>query len=99
MKCSARHAPKFEIDEALRLLHSLKLAVCKLEGTATRPAERWFYKAQQREVCEESNLGDKETGDTSHYSHPPPSKNASRRSTDTEAGEPESEAVSGDLKL
>jgi hypothetical protein len=35
-----RHATKFEIDEALRLLHSLKLAVAKLEGTATRPAER-----------------------------------------------------------
>lgn len=51
----ARHATKSEIDEALRLLHSLKRAVRKLEGTATRPAERWIYKAQQREVCEQSN--------------------------------------------
>jgi DNA replicative helicase MCM subunit Mcm2 (Cdc46/Mcm family) len=80
-----RHATKFEIDEALRLLHGLKLAVRKLEGTATRPAERWIYKAQQREVCEESNPGDGETGDTSHSSHPPPSKNTSSAESDTKA--------------
>jgi hypothetical protein len=79
-----RHATKFEIDGALRLLHSLKLAIRKLEGTATRPAERWIYEAQQREVCEESNPGDGETGDTSHSSHPPPSKNANSAESDTE---------------
>jgi hypothetical protein len=80
-----RHATKFEIAEALRLLHSLKLAVRKLEGTATRPAERWIYKAQQREVCEESNPGDGETGDSSHSSHPPPSENAISAESDTDA--------------
>jgi len=80
-----RHTTKFEIDDALRLLHSLKLTVRKLEGTATRPAERWIYKAQQREVCEKSNLGDGETGDTSHSSHPLPSKNTSSAESDTEA--------------
>jgi DNA replicative helicase MCM subunit Mcm2 (Cdc46/Mcm family) len=80
-----RHVTKFEIDEALRVTHSLKLAVRKLEDTATRPAERWIYKDQQREVCEESKPGDGETGDTSHSSHPPPSKNASSAEPDTEA--------------
>jgi len=80
-----RHATKFEIDEALRLLHGLKLAVRKLDGTATRPAERWIYKGQQREVCEESNPGDEETADTSHSSHPPPTKNASSAKSDKEA--------------
>jgi DNA replicative helicase MCM subunit Mcm2 (Cdc46/Mcm family) len=94
-----RHATKFEIDEALRLLHSLKLAVRKLEGTATRPAERWIYKAQQCEVCEESNPGDGETRDTSHSSHPPPSEKNESAESGIEAGDPESEAVSGDLKL
>jgi BT4734-like, N-terminal domain/Protein of unknown function (DUF3987) len=80
-----RHATKFEIDEALRLLHCLELAVRNLEGTATRRAERWIYKAQQREVCEESTLGDGETGDTSHSSHPPPSKSPSSAEPDTKA--------------
>jgi hypothetical protein len=70
-----RHATKFEIDEALRLLHGLKLAVRKLEGTATRPAERWFYKNPAGEVCEESTSEASKIGDTSHSSHPQPSKN------------------------
>ena len=72
-----RHATKFEIDEALRLLHSLKLARCERESTATRHAERWFYMAQGREECEESVKKDGKTVDTSHTSHPPPSHNAS----------------------
>jgi hypothetical protein len=40
-----RHATRFEIDEALRLLFSLKLADRIDESTGGRPAERWFYKA------------------------------------------------------
>ena len=80
-----RHATKFEIDEALRRLHSLKLAVRKLEDTATRPAERWFYNPQRCEVCEESRPGDEEAGDTSHYSHLSASGNASSAEPDTEA--------------
>ena len=76
---------KFEIDEALRLLHSLKLAIAKLEGTATRPAERWFFEAQPCEVCEESTLGDGKAADSPHYSHPQPSKNASSVEPDKHA--------------
>ena len=79
-----RHVPKFEIEEALRLLHDLKLATSRRYKTGGRPCERWFYKAQQREVCEESNPGDGETGDSSHSSHPPPSKNANSAGADTE---------------
>jgi hypothetical protein len=37
-----RHATRFEIDEALRLLHGLNLAHCRQENTAGRPLERWF---------------------------------------------------------
>jgi hypothetical protein len=72
-----RHATKFDIDEALRLLHSLNLAACKQETTAGRPAERWFLQAQPREVSEESRPIDVKTGDTSLSSHPWPSRNVS----------------------
>jgi hypothetical protein len=71
-----RHATKFEIDEALRLLHGLQRATCKREGTAGRSAERWFYKPQACEVCEESVFGASKTEDTSHSSHPQSSQNA-----------------------
>jgi len=37
-----RHATRFEIEEALRLLHGLSLAHCRQEDTAGRTAERWF---------------------------------------------------------
>jgi hypothetical protein len=37
-----RHVTRFEIDEALRLLHGLNLAHCRQENTAGRPLERWF---------------------------------------------------------
>ena len=37
-----RHATRFEIDEALRLLHELNLAHCKQENTPRRRLERWF---------------------------------------------------------
>jgi hypothetical protein len=39
-----RNLPQFELDEALRLLHGLKLAYCTEEKTAGRAIERWFYK-------------------------------------------------------
>ena len=68
----------------MRRLHSLKLAVPKLEDTATRPAERWIYKAQQREVCEESTPEDGKTADTSHSSHALPSEKESSAESDTE---------------
>jgi hypothetical protein len=46
------NATKFEIDEGLRLLHSLSVAIAKMEGTATRPSEHWFFKAQPYEEYE-----------------------------------------------
>jgi DNA replicative helicase MCM subunit Mcm2 (Cdc46/Mcm family) len=73
----SRHATKFEIDEALRLLHHLELATCKQEKTGGRPCERWFFKATGREESEESAITDRETRDTSHSSQPQPSENAS----------------------
>ena len=80
-----RNATKHEIDEALRLLHSLKLAVRKMEGTATRPAERWFYKAKKNEVYEESKPGNGEARDTSYSSSFSRSENARSAESDTEA--------------
>jgi hypothetical protein len=49
-----RNATKFEIDEALRILHTQKLAFRKEEKTSTKPAERWFYRAKAYEEYEES---------------------------------------------
>src|SRR5262249_10600799 len=40
-----RNVTKFTIDEALRLLHQLSLASCRMESTKGRPAERWFFKS------------------------------------------------------
>ena len=80
-----RHATKFEIDEGLRLLHTLKLAIRTIESTATRSAERWFYKPHPCEVCEESTFEASKTEDTSHSSHPQPTKNTN--SGVSEAGE------------
>ena len=54
-----RNATKFEIDAALRLLHGLKLAVRNIEGTETRPAERWFFNRKRYEEYEVSPLGAK----------------------------------------
>jgi hypothetical protein len=87
----SRHATKFEIDEALRLLHRLRLAQCKREATATRSAERWFYKPPLCELCEELRPKNGKTGDTSHSSHLPPLENSS--TSDSDVG-----AVSGELE-
>ena len=76
-----RHATRFEIDEALRVLYHAGLAYRKEEKTKTRPAERWFYQATAREGCEESPKG----ADTSHSSPPLASENAS--STTPTAGQ------------
>jgi hypothetical protein len=49
-----RNATKFEIDEGLRLLHHLNLAMCKRETTGGRTAERWFHNTEPHEENEES---------------------------------------------
>ena len=94
-----RNVSRFEIDEALRLLHHLQLAMCEVEKTAGRPCERWFYKAPKHEVNEESPPTDHKTGETSYSSYVEPSQNANSAEADTDHGKPESEAVSGDLQL
>ena len=38
-----RHAPSAEIDEALRLLHGLKMVNFKIEPTDGPPSQRWFF--------------------------------------------------------
>jgi hypothetical protein len=53
-----RNATKFEIDDALRLLHRLKLALRQMEDTATRPAERWFLNRKVNEQYEQSTPED-----------------------------------------
>jgi hypothetical protein len=40
-----RNVTKFSIDEALRLIHRLGLAVRQQETTKGRPSERWFFKS------------------------------------------------------
>jgi hypothetical protein len=98
-----RNVSRFEIDEALRLLHDVKLAFRKLEKTAGRPCERWFYQPPGHEVNEESPHTDPKTGDTSFSSYGQVSQNANSEAPPGPAagisGAPESEAVPGDLQL
>lgn len=89
----SRNATKHEIDEALRLLHSRELAFRKMEGTTTRPAERWFYQGSGYEVYEESGVGGTPTGDTSYRSYPPASEKVSSAEPAAEA-----ETLIGDEK-
>ncbi len=78
-----RNVPSFDIDEALRLLHSLELAYRVKEKTGGRDRERWFYNARGHEVNEVSPVTDRETGDTSFSSYDQPSQNASSADSDT----------------
>jgi len=66
-----RNATKFEIDEALRILHTQKLAFRKEEKTSTKPAERWFYRAKPHAEYEESTPTAGKAGDTSYSSCTP----------------------------
>jgi hypothetical protein len=86
-----RNVPKFEIDEALRLLHLQRLAYCVTEKTTTKPAERWFSQANPHEVYEESTPGDGQTGDTSYSSCTQASENSDSGHLDKQ-----SETVIGD---
>jgi hypothetical protein len=85
-----RNTTKFEIDEAMRLLHGLKLATCKLETTATRPPERWFSQARPYEEYEVSAKKRQTGGDSSYSSCSPASKTANFG---------KSEATNGHLKM
>jgi len=70
--CFNRHATKFEIDEALRLLKTLTWRDAKRESTATRPAERWFLQSSPP-AKNAKKFYAREAGqsrDTSHSSHP-----------------------------
>jgi Primase C terminal 2 (PriCT-2) len=80
-----RNTPKHVIDEALRLLYRLKLAVREFKGTATKPAEWWFFNLQSYEEYEQSTPEDTPKGNTSYSSYPPASKKASSAESDTEA--------------
>jgi hypothetical protein len=46
-----RHASSSDIDEALRLLHGLRMAYYRPETTGGAPLQRWFFVA---ETCEKS---------------------------------------------
>jgi CHC2 zinc finger len=47
-----RHASSTEIDDALRLLHGLKMVTFKTESTAGAPTQRWFSTMENREISE-----------------------------------------------
>jgi hypothetical protein len=47
-----RHASSIEIDEALRLLHGVKMVSYKMESTTGAPTQRWFSAAKNREISE-----------------------------------------------
>jgi hypothetical protein len=80
-----RNVPCFDIDEALRLLHDLELAMRPPpERTGGRPCERWFYRAREHEENEESFPADRKTSDTSFSSYGQPSQNESSAKPDTE---------------
>ena len=38
-----RHASSAEIDEALRLLHGLRMVSYRAEATGGAPLQRWFF--------------------------------------------------------
>jgi hypothetical protein len=78
-----RNVPGFDIDEALRLLHSLNFAHRVKEKTGGRTRERWFYKATGDEVNEVGPQAEGKTADTSFTSYDQPSQNASSAESDT----------------
>ncbi|HEU0273181.1 MAG TPA: BT4734/BF3469 family protein [Candidatus Udaeobacter sp.] len=85
-----RNVPQFEIDEALRFLHSLNRAIYQREHTGGRPSERWFHKARPYELNEISPLNGEGRADNSFNSCTPAPKH-------TQSPEPETKAESDDL--
>jgi hypothetical protein len=49
-----KHVSSIEIDEALRLLHGLRMATYRTEATGGAPIHRWFFSDENREKSEES---------------------------------------------
>jgi DNA replicative helicase MCM subunit Mcm2 (Cdc46/Mcm family) len=93
-----RNATRFEIDEALRILHTQKLAFRKEEKTSTKPAERWFYQAKTHEGYEESTRKDIEAEDTSYSSCTPASENVSSKIPDQQPAPPTAPPIVRDEK-
>jgi hypothetical protein len=77
-----RNVPCFDIDEALRLLHSLKLAHRVKEKSGGRDRERWFYKATGHEVNEESPTANGKPPDTSFPSYGQPAQDTGSAESD-----------------
>ena len=91
-----RHATRFEIDEALRLLHRLGLASRKQEETRGRPAERWFLKPRPCEVSEESETTSPDTSLNSLSSPAPAPEKHDAAPRDAESGPPRYSPIIGD---
>jgi hypothetical protein len=47
-----RHASSADIDEALRLLHGLKMASYRTESSGGAPIQCWFFVGETREKSE-----------------------------------------------
>jgi hypothetical protein len=47
-----RHSSSIEIDEALRLLHGLRMATYRSEATGGAPIQRWSFASEKREKSE-----------------------------------------------
>src|SRR5205085_5332776 len=66
-----RNVTRFQIDESLRLLHSMRHARRIREKTAGRPVERWFFMCEgyeENEQNEQSGQIEAETEDSSYSS-------------------------------
>jgi len=47
-----RHASSTDLDEALRLLYGMGMAVCRFEASGGAPIQRWFFVAETSEKSE-----------------------------------------------
>jgi hypothetical protein len=90
-----RNSTKFEIDEALRALHSQRLAVRKEKKTRTKPAECWFFN-KEASPYEEYEEFPAEAADTSYSSCTSPSENANSHASSAKPGSAAGPSVVGD---
>jgi hypothetical protein len=70
VKVFNRHASSIEIDEALRLLHGLRMASYRTEVSGGAPIQRWFLTDENREKSEESQHSSRNPPDNSLISQP-----------------------------